>query len=49
MAPALLLTRGPKGHINIRILHSGSKGHIEGGYQKSWFEDPCVYVALLGS
>ena len=32
------LSRGPKDHINTRILHSGSKAHYEeGGYQRSWF------------
>ena len=33
----------------MRISHSGSKGPVEGGYQKPHdLQDPCVYVDLGG-
>ena len=33
--------RGPEGHINIRILHSGSKAQGQGGFHKPWFVGSC--------
>ena len=39
-------TRGPKGRINIRISHSGSKAHYKGDTRNHGLWDAYVYVVF---
>ena len=37
-------SRGPKDHVNMRILQSGSKQEDKGDYRNLGLQDPSVYV-----
>ena len=45
----MTLHRGPKGHINIRIQHSGSKAIYRGDTGNHGLQDPCVCVVLTSA
>ena len=44
----IALLRAAKNHVNIRISHSGSKAHHNGGARNQIMQDPCIYVVFKG-
>ena len=40
-------SRGPEEHINIRILHSGSKTQDKGDSRNHGLKDPCTIDQIL--
>ena len=46
--PGMVADQGPKDHINIRILHSGSKARPKGDTKNRGVQDPYVYVVFWG-